>query len=104
MGATRSPLDSLLRAFLRFVEEEEPGYSPTSRSRTEAAARLLDVPPELVDALFVSARCRGFLKPIPFGKARMRWQVSQAGEAFLIEDFPAAHEVASPIHAEVAGQ
>ncbi len=86
MSSARSPLDPLVRAFLRFVADETPGFSPTSRARVAAAAKTLDVPPELIDALFVSARARGFLRPVPHGRVRMRWQVSKAGQAFLAED------------------
>ena len=86
MSTARSPLDPLVRSFLRFVAEEAPGFAPTSRARVAAAAKMLDVPPELIDALFVSARARGFLRPVPHGRVRMRWQVSKAGLAFLAED------------------
>jgi hypothetical protein len=95
MGSTRSPLDPLVRAFLQFVLEEAPGFSPTSRARVAVVAASLDVPPELVDALFVSAKSRGFLQPIPHGRVRIRWQVSAAGRAFLAEGDAAAEALIS---------
>lgn len=85
MGSTRSPLDPLIHSFLRFVQEEESGFSPTARASVETVAGRLEVPPELIDALFTSARSRGFLRPVPHGRVRVRWQVSSAGRVFLDE-------------------
>ena len=96
MGSTPSPLDPLVRAFLQFVLEEAPGFSPTAQARVAVVAERLDVPPELIDALFVSARSRGFLRPVPHGRVRIRWQVSKAGRAFLAEGMEDTAALASP--------
>lgn len=85
MGSTRSPLDPLIHSFLRFVQEESSGFSPTARASVDTVADRLEVPPELIDALFTSARSRGFLRPVPYGRVRIRWQVSSAGRDFLEE-------------------
>jgi hypothetical protein len=96
MGSTRSPLDPLLRAFLQFVQEETSGFSPTARAHVTTIAERLDVPPELIDALFTSAKCRGFLRPVPHARVRVRWQVSKAGRAFLAEEHSAVSSPTSP--------
>ncbi len=83
MENARSPLDPLLIEFLRIVAAAQPGFSATSRRVVVAAAKVIDVPPELVDALFISARSRGFIKTESYGRRRMRWQLSPAGEVFL---------------------
>ncbi len=83
MEHARSPLDPLLSEFLKIVAAAQPGFSPTSRRGVATAAKVIDVPPELVDALFISARSRGFIKPVAYGRSRMLWQLSTAGEMFL---------------------
>ena len=97
MGTHRSPLDPLVREFLRVVAAEQPGYSPSSRRGVMTAAKVIDVPPELVDALFASSRSRGFLQPVPHGRSRMRWQLSKRGEAFLAADVSKAAGQIPPI-------
>lgn len=76
-----SPLDEQLRRFLNHVRELDAGFSPGRQSR-DVASRL-DIPEAFVEALFISARARGLLKPIPFNRGRLRWSVSATGERFL---------------------
>lgn len=75
-----SPLDIFLRDFLRHIRDAENGFSTGQPVQVAAAA--LDLPDAFVEALFVSARTRGFLKPHPVGRNRYRWTVSAPGERF----------------------
>lgn len=76
-----SPLDASLRQLLTYVRRLNDGYTPGAQ--TAEAARELDVPEAFVEALFVSARTRGLLKPNYFGRGRLRWTVSATGDRFV---------------------
>lgn len=62
-------------------------------TQTADVARELDVPDAFVEALFVSARTRGLLKPTYFGRGRPRWTVAATGDRFLESD---EHQPAKP--------
>lgn len=76
-----SPLDASLRRLLTVVRGLNDGFVPGAESSD--VARALDVPEAFVEALFVSARTRGLLKPNYLGRGRLRWTVSATGERFL---------------------
>ncbi len=85
-----SPLDEGLQLLLRHVRGLESGFSPGRLSRE--AAETLDIPEAFVEALFTSARTRGLLKPIPFGRGSLRWTISATGERFLEGHTPAVSD------------
>ena len=82
----RSPLDGFLEPFLRQIRDLPDGYSPASHGRAIAAS--LDWPPAFAEALFVSARGRGFVEPYRGRgtRARARWQISARGRDWLGSD------------------
>lgn len=80
-AASPSPLDPSLRRLLSFVQQLDDGFTPGAQNAD--AARELEVPEAFVDALFVSARTRGLLKPHYVGRNRLRWTVSATGERFV---------------------
>lgn len=79
-----SPLDASLRQLLTYVRRLSDGYTPGTQAAEAALA--LDVPEAFVEALFVSARTRGFLKPDYLGRGRLRWTVSATGDRFVEQD------------------
>jgi hypothetical protein len=78
---TPSPLDPALRRLLEYVQTLDNGFTPGTQ--TTEVARELDVPEAFVEALFVSARTRGLLKPIYPGRGRLRWTVSATGDRMV---------------------
>ena len=78
-----SPLDAYVASFLRSLNRLPDGYSPVVDAADVAAA--CDVVPAFVEALFVSARTRGFIQPFRAkrAKGRYRWQVSSRGHKWL---------------------
>src|SRR5262245_18993792 len=78
-----SPLDAYVARFLRSLDRLPDGYSPVVESADVAEA--CDVVPAFVEALFVSARTRGFIQPFraKSAKGRYRWQVSNRGQKWL---------------------
>ncbi len=76
-----SPLDASLRRLLTVVRQLGDGFTPGPQ--TANVARELDVPEAFIEALFVSARTRGLLKPIYLGRGRSRWTVSATGDRFV---------------------
>jgi hypothetical protein len=80
---TASPLDGYLVGFLDCLAALPDGFSPAGDAA--AVAQRVDVLPEFVDALFVSARTRGLIEPFRSknSRGRYRWQVSNRGRAWL---------------------
>ena len=78
-----SPLDAYVAGFLRSLDQLPDGYSPVVVAASVAEA--CDVVPAFVEALFVSARTRGFIQPYraKSAKGRYRWQVSSRGHKWL---------------------
>lgn len=76
-----SPLDASLRRLLAVIRDMSDGFA--LGAQTAEVARTLDVPDAFIEALFVSARTRGLLKPIYAGRGRVRWTVSATGDRFL---------------------
>jgi hypothetical protein len=79
--ASPSPLDASLRRLLAYVQQLENGFTPGAQ--IAEVAHDLDVPEAFVEALFVSARTRGLLKPNHLGRGRLRWTVSAIGDRFV---------------------
>ncbi|MBA2247518.1 MAG: hypothetical protein H0W23_05270 [Chloroflexia bacterium] len=79
--ASPSPLDASLLRLLTVIRTLDEGFTPGPL--TADVARALDVPEAFVDALFVSARTRGLLKPNYLGRGRLRWAVSATGDRFV---------------------
>lgn len=78
---TPSPLDASLRRLLAVIRNMSDGF--TLGTQTADIARTLDMPEAFIEALFVSARTRGLLKPTYAGRGRVRWTVSATGDRFL---------------------
>ena len=78
-----SPLDAYVGSFLHSLDQLPDGYSPAVDAASVAEA--CDVVPAFVEALFVSARTRGFIQPFraKSAKGRYRWQVSSRGHKWL---------------------
>src|SRR5688572_28788960 len=78
-----SPLDAYLAPFLNSLTAMPDGFSPTVDSAS--VAQQVEVLPDFVDALFVSARTRGLIEPFRAKNARgrFRWQVSHRGRVWL---------------------
>ncbi|MDQ3778977.1 MAG: hypothetical protein M3354_00300 [Chloroflexota bacterium] len=89
-----SPLDPFIGCFLREIEHFADGYAPFSHVMVVAEA--LDWPPAFAEAIFTSARVRGFVEPYrgPGHRKRSRWQLSGRGQAWLDRD---ANIAAAPI-------
>ena len=76
-----SPLDPFLATFLQYVQEGPSGYVPGPQAKR--CAEQLGLQVSFVEALYVSARMRGLLKPAYGGAGKLQWQVSTEGAALI---------------------
>lgn len=67
--------------FLEYVQSLSAGFAPGAQSRD--AATFAGVPDALIDAVFVSARTRGLIRPDFTIRSRTRWIVSTRGQEFM---------------------
>lgn len=83
-----SPLDPFLEPFLQALADRAGGYAPTAHGA--ALAHSLGWPPAFAEAVFVSARSRGFLEPCRdrAARGRARWALSERGRAWLTRSAP----------------
>ncbi len=85
-----SPLDPFVGCFLREIGVLVDGYAPVAHSLVVAEA--LDWQPAFAEAIFISARARGFVEPYRGvgRRKRSRWQLSGRGQAWLERDIATA--------------
>ena len=82
VDTSTSPLDPAMSRFLQAIDATPSGFLPGSQSKDLAAA--LDVPDGLIEALFVSARSRNFIRPDYERRTRRApWILSAQGRTFL---------------------
>lgn len=82
-----SPFDPFLGDFLAQLRLLPEGYTPVAGRDSVASA--LEWPPAFVEAVFTSARARGYVEPswTRGSRGRSRWQVSSKGTDWLNTHF-----------------